>query len=104
MGGFAARVVAGLQELVEVDGDPDAGDAAVLGVRPADDGEGLDIPVGEVLLPALGRLGLALTLRPHLSPFSLTYGGERGVPPDRLARFTGLPIVGEPGCVQHGPS
>ncbi|KUL24338.1 hypothetical protein ADL12_37650 [Streptomyces regalis] len=68
MGGFAARVVAGLQELVEVDGDPDAGDAAVLDVRPTDDGEGLDIPVGEVLLPAPGRLALAPDAEAPLIP------------------------------------
>jgi hypothetical protein len=47
-------------------------------VRPADDGEGLDIPVGEVLLPAPGRLGLAPDAEAPLIPFSLTYGGERG--------------------------
>jgi hypothetical protein len=40
MGGFAARVAADLQELVEIDGDADAGDAAGLDVRPADDGKG----------------------------------------------------------------
>jgi hypothetical protein len=59
MGGFAARVVAGLQELAEVGGHPDAADPAVLYVRSVDVGKGLDIPVGEVLLPAPGRLALA---------------------------------------------
>lgn len=68
MGGFVARVVAGPQELVEADGDADAGDAAVLDVRPADDGEGFDIPVGEVLLPALGRLALAPDVEVPLIP------------------------------------
>ncbi|MEU0031110.1 hypothetical protein [Streptomyces sp. NPDC006335] len=66
MGGSVARVVGGLRELVEVDGD--AGDAAALDVRSADHGEGFDIPVGEVLLPALGRLALAPDVEVPLIP------------------------------------
>ncbi|GAB2895871.1 hypothetical protein GCM10027074_74310 [Streptomyces deserti] len=49
-GGSAARVTAGLQELAEVEGDPDAADASVLDVRPAGDGEGSLTPRG-VLSP-----------------------------------------------------
>ncbi|MFD3538212.1 hypothetical protein ACFWUQ_01760 [Streptomyces sp. NPDC058662] len=65
MGGSAARVIAGLQQLEQVDGDPDAGDAAVLDVRPTSDGEGIGIPVvggvphfppDEIRLPAPGWL------------------------------------------------
>ena len=44
--GLAARVTAGLQELAEVEGDPDAGDAVVLDVQPVGDGEGLAVLAG----------------------------------------------------------
>jgi hypothetical protein len=82
-GGSAARVTAGLRELAEVEGDPGAGDAAILYARPAGDGGGLAGTAGvlrcprmsSVLLPP-GQLALALTLRARLTPFSLTYGGE----------------------------
>ncbi|MCX5258901.1 hypothetical protein OOK27_33015 [Streptomyces canus] len=55
--GFAARVTAGLQELAEIDGDPDAGDAVVLEVRPADGGGGWPGPrgLGPKPVPGGGR-------------------------------------------------
>jgi len=71
VGGSAARVTAGLQELAEVEGDPDASDAVVLDVQPVGDGEGLAVPRGvslsldEFRLPAPGSFALAMTLRPR---------------------------------------
>jgi hypothetical protein len=67
MGGFAARVVADLQELVEIDGD------ATRVMRPASmcgrptTGRARH-PVGEVLLPAPGRLALAPDAEAPLIP------------------------------------
>ena len=51
VGGSAARVTAGLQELADVEGDPDAGDAVVLDVQPVGDGEGLAVLAGCCPLP-----------------------------------------------------
>jgi hypothetical protein len=89
MGGSAARVTAGPQELARVDGERDTGVTAVLSL--AGDGEELDncvegvlpFPPDEFSLPAPGHLALAPDAEAPLSPFSLTYRG---------------------GSVQHGPS
>jgi hypothetical protein len=59
VGGSAARVTAGLQELAEVEGDPDAGDAVVLDVQPVGDGEGSPSPRGVAVSLDEFRLPLA---------------------------------------------
>jgi hypothetical protein len=71
VGGSAARVTAGLQELAEVEGDPDAGDAVVLEVQPVGDGEGLAVPAG--CCPFLDEFRLPLADDAEAA------GGEAGV-------------------------
>jgi len=65
VGGSAARVTVGLQELAEVEGDPDAGDAVVLDVQPAGDGEGLASPRVVPFPWMSSACRLPMTLRPR---------------------------------------